>query len=683
MDKRFVPTVFLLALIAIIYIVSQGVQSRGNFAYVTIAASDTMTVELLRNDVRSRQACERAAATFSALMTANCPTCKINAAQCLETPPAERRALFDEAPVPYPSARMPGGVIAFLSANAEEALLACKMSAAIRPGADMKALVSCFPAETPRPLSAKASQRLREARLAFAGIGAAEMLAALGLAIYLLLRVRKRRDGGDAAARIAGNPDVSLPKFDPWPAKIVLAATDLIGLVAIFLAVSCPVAIRPSGGITPEANVLILHLGMVFVTITWFWALGEHYSVRRPLWDELREISRVVGTMFLISGAVTFAVGLESSRVEYLAIWLMNLLIIPIGRSAARGLLDIAGCWSMPTVVIGTGANAEEAVRVLSGEGNMGYVLIAQLWTRSGVENDAEAASTLSLPSVETSMEELLNTLQRLGSPQVVLALDSLSDPESQMLVQKLSSSVPNVHIVPSIRGLPLFGTRLSHFFSHDILFLTVRNNLSRRSYRWVKRGFDLVAAVAITAILLPVLLALAYLVRRDGGSATYGHMRVGQSGRKFHCLKFRSMQMGADKILQDLLRNDPIAMAEWEKDFKLKNDPRVTRIGHFLRKSSLDELPQLINVIRGEMSLVGPRPVVEEELARYGDQAVLYLQVNPGMTGLWQISGRNDTTYAERVGLDTWYVRNWSLWYDIAILLNTVRVVFRRSGAY
>jgi len=142
-------------------------------------------------------------------------------------------------------------------------------------------------------------------------------------------------------------------------------------------------------------------------------------------------------------------------------------------------------------------------------------------------------------------------------------------------------------------------------------------------------------------------------------------------------------MRSDADKVLKELLEKDTVARAEWDKDFKLKNDPRITPIGQFLRKTSLDELPQIINVIKREMSLVGPRPIVTAELERYGDYVNLYLQVLPGVTGLWQVSGRNDTSYAERVSLDAWYVQNWSVWYDIAILFKTVDVVFNRRGAY
>jgi undecaprenyl-phosphate galactose phosphotransferase len=150
-----------------------------------------------------------------------------------------------------------------------------------------------------------------------------------------------------------------------------------------------------------------------------------------------------------------------------------------------------------------------------------------------------------------------------------------------------------------------------------------------------------------------------------------------------FDCLKFRTMVPDAAGVLKQLLDTNPGARAEWGRDFKLKDDPRITSIGAFLRRTSLDELPQLWNVLKGEMSLVGPRPIIEVELERYGEEVGYYLETRPGITGLWQISGRNNTSYDDRVALDCWYVRNWSLWYDLVILVKTVRVVLWREGAY
>ena len=189
--------------------------------------------------------------------------------------------------------------------------------------------------------------------------------------------------------------------------------------------------------------------------------------------------------------------------------------------------------------------------------------------------------------------------------------------------------------------------------------------------------------ALVLWCVLSPLLLLVTFLIWRiDGAPILFGHYRVGKNGKLFKCWKFRSMRRDSDEVLAKLLKTDPAAREEWTRDQKLTNDPRITPIGHFLRKSSLDELPQLLNVIKGEMVLVGPRPVTVGELTRYGNARWHYVSVAPGMTGLWQISGRNNTTYAERVEFDRQYVENRSLVGDFSILIKTVRVVVFREGA-
>lgn len=198
-----------------------------------------------------------------------------------------------------------------------------------------------------------------------------------------------------------------------------------------------------------------------------------------------------------------------------------------------------------------------------------------------------------------------------------------------------------------------------------------------------LKRVMDVAGAAALLAFLAPAFLLLAWLVRRDGGPAFYGHTRIGKDGRGFPCLKFRSMVVDSDARLEALLASDPAARAEWEATRKLRHDPRVTPVGRFLRSTSLDELPQLFNVLRGEMSLVGPRPVTAAELStQYGAAAAHYMSVRPGITGLWQVSGRSDTTYAQRIALDVAYASRLSLWQDVVILLRTPVVVLARRGA-
>lgn len=208
------------------------------------------------------------------------------------------------------------------------------------------------------------------------------------------------------------------------------------------------------------------------------------------------------------------------------------------------------------------------------------------------------------------------------------------------------------------------------------------RSDLAWRLGRVAKAGIDVVSAALLILFLMPVLLAIAVAVRLDGGPALFAHTRLGKGGQRFPCLKFRSMRTDSAAILQHVLATDPAAAVEWAATQKLRNDPRVTPVGAFLRKTSLDELPQLFNVLRREMSLVGPRPIVDEETRHYGDDIAYYYATRPGLTGLWQVSGRSGTTYEERVQLDTAYVREWTLWKDITILARTVPAVLKRTGA-
>jgi exopolysaccharide production protein ExoY len=201
--------------------------------------------------------------------------------------------------------------------------------------------------------------------------------------------------------------------------------------------------------------------------------------------------------------------------------------------------------------------------------------------------------------------------------------------------------------------------------------------------YSVAKRILDVAGAIVLAAVFSPLILAIVILMRGEDGLIIYRHRRIGRDGRAFECLKFRTMVPNADHVLRELLERDPAIRAEWLRDHKLRNDPRITRVGRFLRKTSLDELPQLWNVMRGEMSLVGPRPVVREELLRYGRNVREYLSARPGITGLWQVKGRNDTDYRRRVALDTYYVRKQNLLLDLYILVMTTRVVLGRSGAY
>ncbi|MHB8210549.1 MAG: undecaprenyl-phosphate galactose phosphotransferase WbaP [Acidithiobacillus sp.] len=410
-------------------------------------------------------------------------------------------------------------------------------------------------------------------------------------------------------------------------------------------------------------------------------AFKGHYSRRKAFWDEMGEILGVFILLLALNAAIAFSGKWHLSRLWLFSTWVLVLVLLPMTRWLLRRTLQGLGAWTRPVVIIGCGQNAAEAIRALDSEPMLGYS-IQRVLVPGGCSPAAGGFPTRA--PIEALGDDPLATLARLGKPHVVLALDMDQWEAQERLLHSLGLSYPNLTIAPPLRGLPLFGMEVMHFFSHEVLMLRVRDNLARFSPRVTKRLFDLVAASLLVVILSPLLLYIAWRIRReDGGPVFFIQGRVGRRGRQFGCLKFRSMVMDAEDRLKQYLHSHPDLAAEYERNFKIRDDPRVTRIGKLLRRGSLDELPQLFNVLRGDMSLVGPRPLLERELDRYGENICLYRLVHPGITGLWQVSGRSETTFDERAHLDAWYVKNWTLWYDIVILLRTVKVVLRRDGAY
>lgn len=365
------------------------------------------------------------------------------------------------------------------------------------------------------------------------------------------------------------------------------------------------------------------------------------------------------------------------SRFVWLLTWILALILIPTCRALSKRMLNKNGLWKKQTIIIGSSKNAHEAWQALQSEEVMGFDVIAFY----DVDGTCPQEIMNGVPVLRDEQElwSLTNS-----ETQFIVAVEYEQSQYRDVWLKSLAMhNCRSVSVIPTLRGVPLYGTDMAYIFSHEVMILRVQNNLAKRTSRFLKRAFDIVGALSIILMLMPALLVLGFLVGRDGGPPIYGHERVGMNGRKFKCLKFRSMVINSKEVLEEVLRTDPIARAEWDKDFKLKNDPRITKVGHFIRKTSLDELPQLWNVVRGDMSLVGPRPVIEDELCRYAGDVDYYLMAKPGMTGLWQVSGRNDVDYETRVYFDSWYVKNWSLWNDIAILFKTVGVVLKRDGAY
>jgi Undecaprenyl-phosphate galactose phosphotransferase WbaP len=276
----------------------------------------------------------------------------------------------------------------------------------------------------------------------------------------------------------------------------------------------------------------------------------------------------------------------------------------------------------------------------------------------------------------------LAAAVRACGVERAMIALPDAGSGKLLEELEKFESIFPRLMMMHS--STDLYSLTVDARQLGGCLAVEFRRDLLLPIPRFTKRAIDVLAvAFTLPAVVLTILV-VGLLVRLESpGPIFYGHRRIGRDRSKFRIWKIRTMQVNADKLLQDALANDETLREEWLRERKLRCDPRVTRVGKFLRKTSLDELPQFWNVLRGEMSLVGPRPIVEEEIPAYGHDFSLYCRVTPGLTGLWQVSGRNEVSRRDRVRLDSYYVRNWSPWLDLNILARTARVVITGQGAY
>lgn len=425
------------------------------------------------------------------------------------------------------------------------------------------------------------------------------------------------------------------------------------------------------------SSFIALHFLLSIICVFWFGIKLKHYTYRKPFWSELKEILRTLLIFSIISLAVVGFSKWQLSRYLWIITWILIYLLIPITRSLAKYVLNKYGLWRKKTVIIGNGTNAQEAYFALQSSEISGFDVIGFYAVSPTIETNFSGVNIIK------SEDELWATVD-LNETQFFIAVEFEENEMRDAWLRKLTSkNCHSVSIIPTLRGVPLYSTEMFFVFSHEVILLHVNHDLVKGTSRFLKRAFDILASLIIFTLISPIILILVFMISKNGGKPIYIHERVGLNGKRFNCLKFRSMVLNSKEVLDELLSCNPEAKVEWDNNFKLKNDPRVTKIGQFIRKTSLDELPQLWNVLIGEMSLVGPRPIVEEELVLYGDELDYYYMAKPGMTGLWQISGRNDLTYADRVYFDTWYVKNWSLWNDVAILFKTINVVLGRSGAY
>ena len=411
-----------------------------------------------------------------------------------------------------------------------------------------------------------------------------------------------------------------------------------------------------------------------------FLGQSRSYGQMKPVVDTMRDIFQSVFAGWIASIIILYFLKAseQSSRLFIILFGLFVLINVCLIRYAVLKFLKRRNLFHEPIILIGAGLTAEKLIKFWREDLGYRYEVV-------GLIDDHPISEDLpkNFPLLG-GFDEARRIIRASQVQTVVIAAPGLDKERLQALINAIQPHVKNISFVPDLIGTPMSSAELSILFSEKILMLNLRNNLSRPYNRAFKRIFDLTLTIFGGLMISPLLLWIAIRVAVENrGHVIFAHKRVGAAGKKFPCYKFQTMVPDAEERLKKYLAENPEARREWDETFKLTNDPRVTKFGRWLRRTSLDELPQLWNVIRGEMSLVGPRPIVQEEVPRYGKNIREYYMVLPGITGMWQVSGRSDTTYPERVAMDTWYVRNWSVWIDIMYLFKTVKAVWKEEGAY
>lgn len=487
-----------------------------------------------------------------------------------------------------------------------------------------------------------------------------------------------------AHGRLHGASLRSTLEWRRFVAAGVLLAVDWFAVLAC-LTLAWGLRNGPIAAVWPDLSPLYpfeQYLGGLYLLSPWILTFAEAglYVRRVVYWDEVRQVVRACTVAALIAVFLSAAErpDEEMSRVVIVLTWLATLLVVPIARYNTKLLLVRNGIWRRNVLILGAGETGERVCESIRARPALGYQPVAFL------DDDATKIGGMHgglpvlgpLGDVETATREYL-------VKDVVVAMPRLSRERLLHVIANCEGYVENIRVVPDMLGSATIGVETQDL--DGLLLLHIRWNLAKPWNIALKRCFDVAVASATLLVLAPLLVLIVIAIRVDSpGPAILWQERLGHRWTRFRCAKFRSMHLDNEQRLSKYLAANPAARAEWEEFAKLKSfDPRVTRVGHILRRFSLDELPQLWNVLRGDMSMVGPRPYLPREIETMGDFAETILKAAPGITGLWQVSGRNELPFDQRLRLDEFYVRNWSLWMDLMVLAKTGGVVLRARGAY
>jgi Undecaprenyl-phosphate galactose phosphotransferase WbaP len=480
---------------------------------------------------------------------------------------------------------------------------------------------------------------------------------------------------------------MTLPEFNDWYhvryrrtssalTATAMAIADFIGVMLSFGTGFFLVNLYDVSAINFRSFVTYWPYLPIFILI--FQIMRLYPAVYLAPAEELRNLTIA---SLMAHGGIIFSRYIEDEEFDAISIafiisFIFSTLILMICRGLMRYFFGRTRLSGIPAVIYGGGSTGHLVVdRLLSGD-KAGYIPVVIL------DDDPECGDEYrGIPVIRNTMigPELV---KRHKIKMAIVAMPNLNQQEMARLINYSVSAFRYNVLIPDFFTINNIWMSVRDF--NGILGLATSHRLRMSWNLAIKRFMDLSIVTIGGLVILPFLLVIALLVKLSSpGPVLYGHERMGRNGVRFKAYKFRSMIIDADKKLDELLASDVKLKEEWEASHKLKNDPRVTTIGKFLRRTSFDEFPQLINILKGEMSLVGPRPVVKEEMIRYGENYRRIFSVKPGLTGLWQVSGRSDTDYADRISYDTYYIQSWSVWLDLWVLYRTPGVIFKGKGAY
>jgi Undecaprenyl-phosphate galactose phosphotransferase WbaP len=457
---------------------------------------------------------------------------------------------------------------------------------------------------------------------------------------------------------------------------ICLMASDT---VAVIIALFTASALRDLLIHAPFSAAISSQISAALIlTLCSFTAAGLYPGITNNPVEELRRSTSAVTLAFLALWSATFFLReMGESRLIYVIGYLLAVCFIPLMRSAIRLAFAARPWWGSQVAILGFGATGKSVYSALQANPALGLKPVAVL--------DDNPRQYLNLQAENYVLRGPLSRCPDIAGdqkiPYGIICMPELSRQELLSIVELYGPCFGHLIVIPNLIGMTSHGIAAREV--GGIVGLELRKPLLRPSARFLKRLLDLGVTLVLSPAIVTIVFVFAVLLKMEGGGPVfYANERVGYRGKRFKAWKLRSMVSNGDEVLKVYLESHPEEAAVWQVTQKLKHDPRVTRVGAIIRKTSIDELPQFWNVFLGEMSVVGPRPILPYQITLYGDGYRQYKQMRPGITGLWQISGRNNLSFADRSRLDRYVIQNWSVWLDLYILARTPAVVFTARGA-